>query len=145
MKTSITYTLEDIDYAAAELLAAFPHCRIFAFSGTLGAGKTTFINALCRQMQVEDAVSSPTFSLVNEYRFEKDGKEQVIYHMDWYRLRDVEEAVNAGMEDCLMRKGVWCFVEWPEQAPELLSMSHAYIMLEAEGEQERMLNATLDP
>jgi len=139
----ILFSLTDIDAAAAEFLAAAAHYRVFAFSGTLGAGKTTFISALCRQLGVADHVSSPTFSLINEYHFQKNGVDQIIYHMDWYRLRDADEAINAGMEDCLMNPQAICLVEWPEQAPELLTMPHLYIFIEHTGEDSRELTAEI--
>jgi len=110
----ISYSLTDIRAAAHQLWQWAHPVRIFTFSGALGAGKTTFIHALCDHLGVEDAVSSPTFALINEYRFVLDGKEQTIYHMDWYRLRDAGEAIDAGMEDTLEDKDAYCFVEWPE-------------------------------
>lgn len=136
----ISYSLADIRGAAHQLWQwAYP-ARIFAFSGSLGAGKTTFIHALCDVLGVTDPVSSPTFALINEYRFTSgDRGEQTIYHMDWYRLRDAEEAVDAGMEDALSNPEICCFVEWPEKAPELLRGSHIHIRLEpGEGTQRRL-------
>lgn len=87
--------------------------RCFAFHGDMGAGKTTFITALCKQLGVEDAMSSPTFSLINEYHT-KEGT--LIYHMDLYRLKSEQEAMHAGIEDTL-HSGNICLVEWPEKAP----------------------------
>jgi tRNA threonylcarbamoyladenosine biosynthesis protein TsaE len=120
--------------------AAAPY-RVLAFSGHLGAGKTTFIHALCEYLGVEDAVSSPTFALINEYHFDQSGKDKVIYHMDWYRLRDTEEAINAGMEDALLQPDAWCFVEWPEKATELLPANCLWIEIEVLDAEERMLTA----
>jgi len=140
---SITFTLQDIN-AAAQQFWQFAHtCRILAFSGEMGAGKTTFIHALCTQLGVEDAVSSPTFALINEYRFPTQGKEQIIYHMDWYRLRDTEEAINAGLEDCLLQKDAYCFVEWPEKALNILPHSYVWVEITLVSLNERRLSATI--
>ena len=112
----IAFDENEIEKAAKHFLALTEGYKIFAFSGQLGAGKTTFINALCRQLQAEDAATSPTYSIIQEYPTKN---EQIIYHMDWYRLRDTEEALNAGVEDCL-DSGHICMIEWPEKAMELL-------------------------
>ena len=116
--------------------------RVIIFSGEMGAGKTTFISALCRLLGVEDAVSSPTFAIVNEYLLPKDEEGYLaILHMDWYRLRDAQEATDAGMEDSLHRDNARVWVEWPEKAPELLRLPHIRLKLEAIGDSERELTA----
>lgn len=106
----------------------------------MGAGKTTFIHTLCERLGVTDAVSSPTFALINEYHFTENGTDRKIYHMDWYRVKDMEEAVNAGMEDALLDKNAICFVEWPERGAELLPHPHLWISIEATGPEERVMN-----
>lgn len=106
----------DSDAVAQELLHAFPQSKVFAFNGEMGAGKTTFIKAICRTLGVQTAMSSPTFSLVNEY-VTIEGK--VIYHFDLYRLNSAEEAAESGLHEYFY-SGNYCFVEWPEKAPELL-------------------------
>lgn len=117
----LSFSLSDIDKAVADFwqyAKAFP---VITFNGGLGAGKTTFTRALCAYLGVEDVVSSPTFSLINEYHFkDENGKDRVIYHSDWYRLQDEEEAIQAGIEDMLAQKQAWCIVEWAERAPGLL-------------------------
>ncbi len=135
------YALNDVGEAARRLWDWAAGARVFTFSGSLGAGKTTFIHALCDALGVRDAVSSPTFALINEYRFaEAGGGERVIYHMDWYRLRDADEAVDAGMEDALADSSAICFVEWPERAQELLrGVPHLRIHIAHVGEWEREL------
>src|ERR1017187_8879004 len=99
---TLSYTLDNIDEAARQFWEALHDYRIFAFSGEMGAGKTTFIHKLCDHLQVPDVVSSPTFALINEYHFaDTKGIDNTIFHLDWYRLRDSEEAISAGMEDCI--------------------------------------------
>jgi tRNA threonylcarbamoyladenosine biosynthesis protein TsaE len=93
----------------------------------MSAGKTTVIHALCNYLGVTDAVSSPTFALINEYHFEQEGRDRTIYHMDWYRLRDTAEAIGAGLEDALSPNDAYCFVEWPEKALELLPTPYLWI------------------
>ena len=119
----IVFDETKIDKAAEHFLELVKGYRIFAFSGELGAGKTTFINALCRQMNAEDTATSPTYSIIQEYPLTNG---QVIYHMDWYRLKDTEEALNAGVEDCL-ESGNICMIEWPEKALDLLPEQTIFI------------------
>ncbi len=140
----LNYTLTTIDDAVSRFWAVLGGNKIFAFSGSMGAGKTTFISRLCSYLAVSDAVSSPTFALINEYHFETPGNtDNTIYHMDWYRLRSVDEAVNAGVEDCLnearKRDKVYCFVEWPENAPELLTGPHLWISIDLVDEGARIM------
>jgi tRNA threonylcarbamoyladenosine biosynthesis protein TsaE len=108
----VNFSLNEIEAAAKKLLAQTGHCKVFAFHGEMGAGKTTFIHALCEAMGVTDVVTSPTFSIINEYK-SKDG--QTVYHMDLYRIKDENEAITAGVEDCLYSGNI-CLVEWPEKA-----------------------------
>lgn len=111
---TITFRLEDIADAADRFREAAGGKRVIAFHGGMGAGKTTFISALCKALRVEGPVSSPTFSIINEYAY-PGGK---LYHIDLYRLDREEEAFSAGVEDCL-HSGNICLVEWPEKAPSL--------------------------
>lgn len=92
--------------------------QVFAFQGPMGAGKTTFIHALCDEKGVKDVVGSPTFSLINEYAYDGEGTVKPLFHLDLYRIRDEEEAIRAGIEDVLF-SGHTCLVEWPEKAPGL--------------------------
>ncbi len=110
------FTPSTIGEAAAQLLSAYPAARVFAFDAPMGAGKTTFIHALCGVLKVTDMVSSPTFPIINVYNT-VTGEE--VYHIDLYRLADTAEAVQAGVEDCLF-SGAYCFVEWPGRAPGIL-------------------------
>ena len=106
-----------IDDAAGQLLASFPETRIFAFYGEMGAGKTTFIKAVCRHFGVDHFVTSPTFALVNEYRNNEEGKS--IFHFDFFRIETVEEVLDMGYEDYFY-SGSICFIEWPEKISGLL-------------------------
>lgn len=135
----ISYSLATIENAVNQLWQSAHQYNVWAFSGEMGAGKTTFVHALCNILGVHDAVSSPTFALINEYHFLKDGTDRTIYHMDWYRLRDTEEAINAGMEDCVMQKNNYSFIEWPEKAPELLPHPYLWITIEATGPDTRSM------
>ncbi len=138
----IAYTLNEVGNAAQQLWAWAAGSRVFTFSGSLGASKTTFIHALCDTLGVTDPVSSPTFALINEYRFREEDGERKILHMDWYRLRSADEAVDAGMEAALRDSGAICFIEWPEQAPELLQgIPRIRIRIQHTGEWERELTA----
>ena len=104
------------------------NATVFAFHGDMGAGKTTFIHALCDVKGVKDVVGSPTFSIINEYVYTDNGDEKKIFHIDLYRLKDEEEAIQAGVEDCLYSDHI-CLVEWPERAPGIFPEDtvHVYI------------------
>lgn len=112
----IVYKLENISAAAQEFLNKTDTYKVFTFSGELGAGKTTFIAALCREWGVAEIVSSPTFAVVQQYTSERAG---AIYHLDLYRIKDEQEAIHSGLEDCLISGNI-CLVEWPENAPGIL-------------------------
>lgn len=107
---------ESLDDAARRLLDAYPDSRIFAFYGEMGAGKTTFIKALCRVLQVSDVTSSPSFGLIHEYGYETG---ESVYHFDFYRIESVEEVFDIGYEE-YMYSGKYCFLEWPEQVEAIL-------------------------
>jgi tRNA threonylcarbamoyladenosine biosynthesis protein TsaE len=124
---TITFSLQELEETIWQLLPHFTHSSVIAFHGQMGAGKTTFISAFCSITGVVQAVSSPTFSIINQYK--SDGG-TTIYHMDWYRLKDEEEAIGAGVEDALY-SGYLCLVEWPEKAPGLLPPDTLHVHLEA--------------
>ena len=104
--------LEQLPLVAKELLAAFPQARVFAFYAEMGAGKTTFIKALCKAIGVTGIVTSPTFALVNEYNA---GNNKRVYHFDFYRINKPEEVFDFGSEEYFASNN-YCFVEWPEKA-----------------------------
>jgi len=110
-------SLEDISEAAKRFVTAMGEADVFAFYGKMGAGKTTFIKAVCEELGVEDVITSPTFSIVNEYRSDTTG--ELIYHFDFYRIKKLEEVYDMGYEDYFY-SGALCFIEWPELIEELL-------------------------
>ncbi|MDE6153721.1 MAG: tRNA (adenosine(37)-N6)-threonylcarbamoyltransferase complex ATPase subunit type 1 TsaE [Muribaculaceae bacterium] len=118
MKTINISSLADLPRAAREFVEAMDDSTVFAFYGDMGAGKTTFINALCSELGVtEDVANSPSFSIVNEYR--SDTTAELIYHFDLYRLNNLDEALDMGIED-YFDSGALCLLEWPERVEELL-------------------------
>jgi len=129
-----SYNLNGINDAATRFWGAIDDKKIIAFHGNMGAGKTTFIHALCEVKGVKDVVGSPTFSIINEYYFQS-GK---IFHIDLYRLKDEEEAIRAGVEDCLYSDHI-CFVEWPEKAPCLFPNGTVHVFIEVEDSETRHL------
>ena len=109
--------LDDIREAAKQFIANIGDSTVFAFYGNMGAGKTTFIKAVCEELGVDDVITSPTFSIVNEYRSEQTG--ELIYHFDFYRVKKIEEVYDMGFEDYFY-SGALCFIEWPELCEEVL-------------------------
>ena len=108
--------LEYIREAARQFIDAIGTEHVFAFYGSMGAGKTTFIKAICEELGVSDVVTSPTFAIVNEYRTSSGG---TIYHFDFYRIKKLEEVYDMGYEDYFYSDAL-CFIEWPEMMEELL-------------------------
>jgi tRNA threonylcarbamoyladenosine biosynthesis protein TsaE len=135
----VNYSWAEIDEAAAVFRKAIEGHRVIALHGELGAGKTSFVNAVAQLLEVEDAVSSPTFSIINEYRMANGG---IIYHLDLYRLKNGQEAIAAGVEDCLF-SGEYCFVEWPENAISILPPSTVHCYFTVIGTDSRKLQINL--
>ncbi|HMU11422.1 MAG TPA: tRNA (adenosine(37)-N6)-threonylcarbamoyltransferase complex ATPase subunit type 1 TsaE [Ferruginibacter sp.] len=135
----VNFTLDKIKEAAAKLLSASAAHKVLAFHGEMGAGKTTFIHALCEVMEVKDVISSPTFSIINQY---KTVGGQTVYHMDLYRMKDENEAINAGVEDCLF-SGNTCLVEWPEKAPGIFPDDTLHIVITYVDDNNRKLRINL--
>ncbi len=131
----VSFTLENINTVANQFIKAIDNRKVVALHGEMGAGKTTFVHAICQVLGVSGAISSPTFSIINEYKAETI---EVIYHLDLYRLKDEQEAINAGVEDCLY-SGNLCLVEWPEITPALFPDDTVHCYLSVLGENERKL------
>jgi tRNA threonylcarbamoyladenosine biosynthesis protein TsaE len=123
-------SVHSLDTAASQILKTFSGQRIFALFGNMGAGKTTFIKALCRKLNVKDVVNSPTFAIVNEYLTTKG---ESVYHFDFYRLKKESEAIEIGYEEYIY-SGNYCFMEWPEKIENLLPESYVSIRLEVDDE-----------
>ena len=140
MKTIAIDSLGSIDAAAKEFAAALGENRIVAFYGSMGAGKTTFISALCRHFGVEDDVCSPTFTIVNEYRA-ADGDS--IFHFDFYRIDSLKEAVVIGFEEYLY-SGSLCLIEWPEKVEQLLPEETLKVKITATGDESRIIEIEND-
>jgi len=132
------FLLNDIHQVAADFWRQAGAGTVFAFHGQMGAGKTTFIHALCDTRGVKDAVGSPTFSLVNEYVYEENGQQKKLFHIDLYRLKDEEEAIRAGIEDCLYSGNI-CLVEWPEKAPGIFPDHSLHVYMDVLDAQRRRL------
>ena len=111
--------LESISEAARQFVSLIGQTRVFAFYGHMGAGKTTFIKAICEELGVSDVITSPTFAIVNEYETPTELSAGVIYHFDFYRIKRLEEVYDMGYEDYFY-SGNLCFIEWPELIEELL-------------------------
>jgi tRNA threonylcarbamoyladenosine biosynthesis protein TsaE len=127
--------LDEIEKAASEFLPYLKYSRVVAFYGEMGAGKTTFIKAVCNCMGVRDTVNSPTFAIVNEYYTSKN---ELVYHLDLYRLRNKEELLDIGYEDYL-QSGSYLFIEWPEKAEDLLPVDCLVVHINRENDESRRL------
>lgn len=126
--------IADLAAAAERIIAQYPEERVLLFYGHMGAGKTTFVNALCKALGVQDSTSSPTFSIVNEYA----SAQGPLYHFDFYRLNDETEALDLGYEEYFY-SGNYCFVEWPEKIPNLLPTNYLKISIETMDNQSRSI------
>lgn len=128
-------SIETIHDAAREFVQAMGDNTVFAFYGSMGAGKTTFIKAVCEVLGVEDVINSPTFAIVNEYRSESN---ELIYHFDFYRIKKLEEVYDMGYEDYFYC-GALCFIEWPELVEELLPLDAVKVSIEEQPDGSRVV------
>ncbi len=131
----IDFHLSQIKNIAAQLWLQYNQSKTWAFNAPMGAGKTTLIHALCEVIEVRDSVSSPTFAIINEYKSPVAG---IVYHMDWYRLKNEVEVTNTGCEDCIESDNL-CLIEWAEKAPHLLPQNTMYLSIEIINSTERRL------
>lgn len=127
-------SIENIGHAAREFIDNMGKSRVFAFYGGMGAGKTTFIKAVCEQMGVEDVITSPTFAIVNEYTVASTGES--IFHFDLYRIKKIEELYDMGYEEYFY-SGHLCFIEWPELAEDLLPEETVKVTIEQDEDGDR--------
>ena len=124
MRIMITIKIQDIEHireAAREFIEHIGDRRVFAFYGKMGAGKTTFVKAICEELGVDDVITSPTFAIINEYTtpLTTHHSPLTIYHFDFYRIKKLEEVYDMGYEDYFY-SGALCFIEWPELIEEIL-------------------------
>ncbi len=131
----IVFKVTDIKQAAIEFLQHIEGFKVVAFTGEMGAGKTTFIQAMCEVLGVTENISSPTYSIINQYATTTN---KIIYHLDLYRLQNEMEAINAGVEDCLY-SGAICFVEWPEKALNIFPLNTKFVTIAFENADNRKL------
>lgn len=132
---TITFSLEKLEEVAQQILNANPN-KVILFNGEMGVGKTTLIKQLCKTLGINDATSSPTFSLVNEYLTQNN---QTVYHFDFFRLNKETEALDMGVDDYLY-SGNWCFIEWSEKISNLIPEQHTVITIELLPNGERLLD-----
>ena len=139
MFSKTIHSIAELQNAADELLAAFPGKRVFAFYGKMGAGKTTFIQAVCRSLGSDDNVTSPTFALINEYN---TADMESIFHFDFYRIKDIVEAYDLGYEDYIY-SGSYCLIEWPEMIESLLPENLVEVRIEVKDDESREVSAQI--
>lgn len=128
-------SLDAIRAAAQQFVDSIGEARVIAFYGGMGAGKTTFIKALCQELGVDDVITSPTFALVNEYT---DGHSTPIYHFDFYRIRRIEEVYDMGYEDYFY-SGNLCLLEWPELIEDILPDDTVRVKISVDADGSRLL------
>ena len=129
-------SLDNIHEAVKEFIKEMGDGKVFAFYGKMGAGKTTFIKALCEVLGVEDVITSPTFAIINEYT---DGEENPIYHFDFYRIKKLEEVYDMGYEDYFY-SGNLCLLEWPELIEEILPDNVIKVTIEEQADGTRKIS-----
>lgn len=126
----------DLSVLAEKLIADFGTTKVIVFAGEMGVGKTTLIKQICKQLGVEEATTSPTFSIVNEYLTNTN---QSIYHFDFYRIDDETEVFDLGYEDYFYG-GAYCFIEWPEKIPNLLPETFVKVTIELDEQNNRLIS-----
>lgn len=139
MYSATATTIKALEKIARALIEKFPEQRVFAFYGKMGAGKTTFIQAVCKELGSTDNVISPTFALINEY---KTNSMHSIFHFDFYRIEDMEEAFDLGYEDYFY-SGKYCLIEWPEKIEPLLPNNYVEVKIEALENGNRLISAQI--
>ncbi len=139
MKTITIQSLETIREAAREFVSQIGDRRVFAFYGKMGAGKTTFVKAICEELGVDDVITSPTFAIVNEYAAPLSSPAgDTIYHFDFYRIKKLEEVYDMGYEEYFY-SGSLCFIEWPELIESLLPDDAVRVSIEEQPDGTRLV------
>lgn len=133
------YNLEELPVAAEKLIGGYEGERVFAFFGEMGAGKTTFIKAICTQLEVEDVVTSPTFALINEYLTTSGNP---VFHFDFYRIEKASEAVNIGFDEYIY-SDEYCLIEWPEKVEAILPEKYVRVTITEKENGKRVIEARL--
>jgi tRNA threonylcarbamoyladenosine biosynthesis protein TsaE len=137
MKTIQIKNLAAINESADEFIRQMGNRTVFAFNGQMGAGKTTFIKAICEGLGVTDVINSPTFAIVNEYRSDNTG--ELIYHFDYYRINNIQEAYNIGTED-YFASGALCFIEWADKIEALLPDDTVFVNIIEQEDGSRLVS-----
>ena len=131
--------LSEIDIFANRFVENMNHRKVFAFYGEMGAGKTTFIKAVCKILGVTETITSPTFAIINEY---KKSDSEAIFHFDFYRIKNIEEAYDFGYEDYFY-SGQLCFIEWPELVEPLLPENVVRVQITVQDNDQRLISIEL--
>ena len=132
----IAKSINDLDQISKELLKLFGNNKVILFNGEMGAGKTTLIKHLCKNLGISENTSSPTFSIVNEYKTDSNNS---IYHFDFYRIENEQEAMDFGYEDYFYSNS-FCFIEWAEKIPNLIPQNHTVINIKIDNDNNRIIS-----
>jgi tRNA threonylcarbamoyladenosine biosynthesis protein TsaE len=135
MKVYTCNNLNQLNYIAKELINKHNNAKIFSFYGNMGVGKTTFIKEICKYLQVEENVISPTFSIINQY-YTQNGN--IIYHFDLYRIKNITEIYDIGYEDYIYSNNI-CLIEWPEIIEHLLPLETIKIFIDVDDNNNRII------
>ncbi len=127
--------LDNIRVAAQKFIAHIGDAKVFAFYGKMGAGKTTFVKAICEELGVEDVITSPTFAIINEYT---TGEGDSLFHFDFYRIKKLEEVYDMGYEDYFY-SGALCFIEWPELIEDILPDDAVHVSITEQEDGSRLV------
>ncbi|MDK2978585.1 MAG: tRNA threonylcarbamoyladenosine biosynthesis protein TsaE [Bacteroidales bacterium] len=136
MDSLVLKSLSDLNVVAEKFLRLTQNKKVFAFFGPMGVGKTTFIKALCNELDVVEIVTSPTFALINEYQTSNG---EIIYHFDFYRIKKIEEVFDFGYEDYFY-SGNYCFIEWPDKVAEILPENVVFVQMIENKDGSRTIN-----
>jgi tRNA threonylcarbamoyladenosine biosynthesis protein TsaE len=140
MSYNFSFNLDTITNAAQNVIETYADKKIFALHGNMGVGKTTFIKTICKILGVTETVNSPTYGIIAEYKGFYNSQEIQIAHMDWYRLKNTNEAFDAGVLEYLQNNSIYCFIEWPSIASEILPINTLHLQIDIISETERIVS-----